>query len=53
MQRPGLITRTDDITKVKGVVLAPTAIEEPVRSFSELGDRYEAAMSKKGDVNMR
>src|SRR3990172_6581916 len=33
--------RADDITKVKGVLLAPAAIEEVVRSISELGDEYE------------
>ena len=30
--------RTDDFTKVKGVLLAPTAIEEVARSISELCD---------------
>ena len=32
----GVVGRADDITKVKGVLLAPTAIEEVVRSFTEL-----------------
>ena len=31
----GVVGRADDITKVKGVLLAPTAIEEVVRSFTE------------------
>ncbi|MCX7857489.1 MAG: phenylacetate--CoA ligase family protein [Deltaproteobacteria bacterium] len=47
----GVIGRADDITKVKGVLLAPTAIEEVVRSFKELSDEYEVVVSKKGDID--
>lgn len=47
----GAIGRADDITKVKGVLLAPTAIEEVVRSFVELSDEYEVVVSKKGDID--
>lgn len=47
----GVIGRADDITKVKGVLLAPTAIEEVVRSFKELSDEYEVIVSKKGDMD--
>ncbi len=47
----GVIGRADDITKVKGVLLAPTAIEEVVRSFPELSDEYEVVVSKVGDVD--
>ncbi len=47
----GVIGRADDITKVKGVLLAPTAIEEVVRSIPELSDEYEVVVSKKGDVD--
>jgi phenylacetate-CoA ligase len=47
----GVIGRADDITKVKGVLLAPTAIEEVVRSFKELSDEYEVIVSKKGDID--
>ena len=43
--------RADDITKVKGVLLAPTAIEEVVRSFTELSDEYEVVVTKKGDID--
>lgn len=46
----GVIGRADDITKVKGVLLAPTAIEEVVRSFPELGE-YEVVVTKKGDID--
>jgi phenylacetate-CoA ligase len=47
----GVVGRADDITKVKGVLLAPSAIEEVVRSISELGDEYEVIVSKKGDID--
>jgi len=47
----GVIGRSDDITKVKGVLLAPTAIEEVVRGFPELADEYEVVVSKKGDID--
>ena len=47
----GVVGRADDITKVKGVLLAPTAIEEVVRSIPELSDEYEVLVSKKGDVD--
>jgi phenylacetate-CoA ligase len=47
----GVIGRADDITKVKGVLLAPTAIEEVVRSFNELSDEYEVIVTKKGDID--
>lgn len=43
--------RADDITKVKGVLLAPTAIEEVVRSIPDLGDEYEVLVTKKGDID--
>ncbi|TEU12170.1 MAG: phenylacetate--CoA ligase family protein [Anaerolineales bacterium] len=47
----GVVGRADDITKVKGVLLAPSAIEEVVRSFSELSDEFEVTVTKKGDVD--
>lgn len=47
----GVLGRADDITKVKGVLLAPTAIEEVVRSFSELGNEYQVILSKNGEVD--
>jgi len=45
----GVLGRVDDITKVKGVLLAPTAIEEVVRSVDSLSDEYEVVVNKKGD----
>jgi len=47
----GLIGRADDITKVKGVLLAPAAIEEVVRGFNSLGDEFEVIVDKVGDVD--
>ncbi len=47
----GVIGRADDITKVKGVLLSPTAIEEVVRSFDELSDEYEVIVTKRGDID--
>lgn len=45
----GVVGRADDITKVKGVLLAPSAIEEVVRSIEGLGDEYEVIVDKIGD----
>ncbi|WP_028321334.1 phenylacetate--CoA ligase family protein [Desulfatiglans anilini] len=45
----GVVGRADDITKVKGVLLAPSAIEEVVRSIEGLGDEYEVIVDKVGD----
>ena len=47
----GVIGRADDITKVKGVLLAPTAIEEVVRCIPEFGDEYEVCVTKEGDLD--
>jgi phenylacetate-CoA ligase len=47
----GVLGRTDDITKVKGVLLAPSAIEEVVRSFPELGNEFEVIVTKEADVD--
>jgi len=45
----GVIGRADDITKVKGVLLAPSAIEEVVRGMEGLGDEYEVVVERTGD----
>ena len=47
----GVVGRADDITKVKGVLLAPTSIEEVVRSIPGLSDEYEVLVTKKGDLD--
>ena len=45
----GVQGRSDDITKVKGVLLSPSAIEEVVRGFPELSNEYEATVERIGD----
>ncbi len=47
----GVVGRADDITKVKGVLLAPSAIEEVVRDIDGLGDEYEVVVQKDGDTD--
>lgn len=47
----GIHGRIDHITKVKGVLFSPKAVEEVVRAFPELGDEYELIVSKKGEVD--
>src|SRR5208283_1463853 len=47
----GVVGRADDITKVKGVLLAPSAIEDVVRSIPGFGDEYEVVVEKRGDVD--
>jgi phenylacetate-CoA ligase len=46
----GVLGRADDITKVKGVLLAPSAIEEVVRSIKGVGDEYEVVVERLGDA---
>ncbi|HYA41593.1 MAG TPA: hypothetical protein VEF34_09835 [Syntrophobacteraceae bacterium] len=47
----GVVGRADDITKVKGVLLAPSAIEEVVRGQRGLGSEYEVVVDKAGDID--
>ena len=47
----GVIGRADDITKVKGVLLSPSAIEEAVRGVAGLGDEFEVVVDKVGDID--
>ena len=47
----GVVGRSDDITKIKGVLLAPSAIEEVVRSINGLGNEFEVVVTKKGDLD--
>ncbi len=47
----GVVGRADDITKVKGVLLAPAAIEEVVRGVEDLGNEYEVVVDKLGDID--
>ncbi|MFO7598636.1 MAG: phenylacetate--CoA ligase family protein [Candidatus Desulfacyla sp.] len=47
----GVQGRADDITKVKGVLLSPGAIEEVVRGTTGLGDEFEVIVDKVGDID--
>jgi phenylacetate-CoA ligase len=47
----GIQGRADDITKVKGVLLSPLAIEEVVRNIPQLGNEYQVVVVKKGDID--
>jgi phenylacetate-CoA ligase len=47
----GVLGRADDITKVKGVLLSPAAIEEVVHSSDGLGDEYEVIVDRLGDID--
>jgi phenylacetate-CoA ligase len=47
----GVLGRVDDITKVKGVLFSPGAVEEVVRDMSELSDEYQLVVTKKGDID--
>ncbi|MBW1996985.1 MAG: AMP-binding protein [Deltaproteobacteria bacterium] len=49
--RGGVVGRADDITKVKGVLLSPSAIEEVVRGIEGLGDEFEVVVDKVGDID--
>jgi phenylacetate-CoA ligase len=47
----GVLGRVDDLVKVKGVLLAPSAIEDVIRAFPELSEEFEVVVSKKGDLD--
>ncbi len=51
MIKGGVVGRADDITKVKGVLLAPSAIEEVVRGIDGLADEFEVIVDKVGDID--
>lgn len=42
----GIKGRADDLTKVNGVLLSPTAIEDVVRSFDHVADEYEVTIDQ-------
>ncbi len=51
MIKGGVVGRVDDITKVKGVLIAPSAIEEVVRSIKELGNDYEILIDRENNID--
>jgi phenylacetate-CoA ligase len=46
-----VVGRADDITKIKGVLIAPSAIEEVVHSIKGLSNEFEVIVTKKGDLD--
>ena len=47
----GVLGRVDDITKVKGVLLAPAAVEEVVRGFEACEGEFEVVVDRVGDLD--
>ncbi len=47
----GLLGRVDDMLKIRGTVVYPSAIEDVVRSFKELGNELEIVLTKAGDMD--
>jgi len=45
----GVVGRTDDITKVKGVLFSPSSVEDVVRGIEGLGNDYELQVEKIND----
>lgn len=48
----GVLGRTDDLTKVNGVLLSPTAIEDVVRSFEHVADEYKVRIDEHEDKDI-
>lgn len=47
----GLLGRVDDMLKIKGTVVYPSAIEAVIRSFKELGTEYEIVLTRTGELD--
>jgi phenylacetate-CoA ligase len=47
----GVQGRTDHITKVKGVLFCPAAVEDVVHNISALGDEYELIVTREKDID--
>jgi phenylacetate-CoA ligase len=47
----GLLGRVDDMLKIRGTVVYPSAVEEVIRSFKELGNEYEIVLTKTGELD--
>lgn len=47
----GLLGRVDDMLKIKGTVIYPSAIEDVLRSFKELGNEYEVIITKINELD--
>jgi len=45
------IGRTDDMLKVKGVVVYPATFESVIRSLPEVGDEFEVVIARDGEMD--
>jgi phenylacetate-CoA ligase len=52
LARGGILGRIDDLTKVNGVLLSPTAIEDVVRSFADVADEYRVRIDEHEDKDI-
>lgn len=48
----GFYGRADDMLKIKGVNVFPSAIESILRNFAELGDEFEIVVSKEQELDV-
>jgi len=48
----GVLGRSDDLTKVNGVLLSPIAIEDAVRSYPDVGDEYQVVIEHHGSKDI-
>jgi phenylacetate-CoA ligase len=49
--RGGFAGRADDMLNVRGVTLFPSAIEQVIRAFPELGEEFQIVISSKGSMD--
>lgn len=48
----GFIGRADDMLNVRGVTLFPSALEDVIRGFEELGEEFQIALSTERDLDV-
>jgi phenylacetate-CoA ligase len=47
----GLLGRVDDMLKIRGTVVYPSAVESVIRSFKDFGAEYEITLSRTGELD--
>lgn len=47
----GFVGRADDMLNIRGVTIFPSAVEDVVREFSELGEEFEIVLSTEGSLD--
>jgi phenylacetate-CoA ligase len=47
----GLLGRVDDMLKIRGTVVYPSAVESVIRSFKEFGTEYEITLTRVGELD--